>query len=227
MDSVPVAGTYETGLAVRRFDNRFRAPGLPNGLRRLTVPTGIATRQPARVGLLSEAPDPGAAIHAEETDVCFVQERPPAMKMSPERGSVSVLREANSYIVRARGEHDLSTAAHFGAAFVEVALIDGADVTVDLSDVTFMDCSTVRVLVRGHGLLASRDRSLSVRCATARQRWFLHLCGLTDLVADRAPTPLESWVDVPATVRAVEGPTPPVEHSPGVPRSASNVSAVE
>ena len=140
-----------------------------------------------------------------------------------ELGQVNVVQEASWSALRVSGEHDLSTADLFDAAFAEIMLTDIVDVRVDLSDVTFMDCSTVRKLVHGRSLLAARNQVLTIRGATARQRWFLDLCGLADLIGDspdgtaehaqRGVTPLESWVDVPATARAVAGPTPPVERS--------------
>ena len=138
-------------------------------------------------------------------------------------GQVSVVHRANWSALRVSGEHDLSTVELFDAAFAEIMLTDTVDVRVDLSDVTFMDCSTVGKLVHGRSLLASCNQVLTIRSATARQRWFLDLCGLADLIGDspdgtaahsqRGVTPLESWVDVPATARAVAGPTPPVERS--------------
>ena len=146
-----------------------------------------------------------------------------AVEVLSERGRVSVVQEANWIALRVLGDHDLSTAPLFDAAFAEIMLTDTVDVRVDLSDVTFMDCSTVRMLVDGRSLLASRSQVLTIRGATARQRWFLDLCGQADLIGDvpdgtaehaqRGVTPLESWVDVPATARAVAGPTSPVERN--------------
>lgn len=141
--------------------------------------------------------------------------------MRSDRGDVTVVADREHVVLRGWGEHDLSTAALVSAAFIEAGSIGELDVVVDLSDVTFMDCSTVRVLVSGRLMLTGRNRSLSIRGASARQRWFLELCGLADLLEDipdgtdaqvhGASTALESWVAVPAAVRVVEATSPPVE----------------
>ena len=168
------------------------------------------------------SPGPWRSVITQR-DRCALRAKSSAVKVLSERGRVSVVQEANWLALRVVGEHDLSTATLFDAAFAEIMLIGTVDVRVDLSDVTFMDCSTVRMMVHGRSLLASRHQVLTIRGVTARQRWFLDLCGLSDLISDssdgtaehaqRGVTPLESWVDVPATARAVAGPTPPVESS--------------
>jgi anti-anti-sigma factor len=60
-----------------------------------------------------------------------------------------------------RDEHDLSTAAEVEAAFAR-ALADGQHVIADLTLATFIDCSTIRALVRA-------------RSAAVEQRLRFHL----------------------------------------------------
>ena len=78
------------------------------------------------------------------------------------------------------------------------------DLVIDLSDVTFMDASTVRVLAHARTVLRHHNRALVLRDPSSCARRLIELCGLTDLVEqqrDPAPTrrldALSSWVAVP------------------------------
>ena len=60
----------------------------------------------------------------------------------------AVAREASHMTVRLWGEHDMASAAIITDAFVNAVDNSDADVLVDPTAVEFMDCSTLRVLVR-------------------------------------------------------------------------------
>lgn len=122
-------------------------------------------------------------------------------------------------VVWVRGEHDVATRVHLAVALARTLRIDDADVVVDLSGVTFMDASTIGVLLVARSRLHDCSRSLSVRDPSPPARRVLDVCGLERLI-DRVPAPtssseaaaLGSWVDVPVLAAAsrVE-PEPAVE----------------
>lgn len=129
-----------------------------------------------------------------------------------EAGGVTVERDGGRVRVRMWGEHDLSTVGLLSTSLVEAIAANDQDVVVDLGDVVFMDASTVGALVHGRALLAGRDRRLTVQSPRPIQRRLLQICDLADLIeaADGTPprsgatTPLETWVEVPATSRDLE-----------------------
>ena len=112
-------------------------------------------------------------------------------------------------IVWVTGEHDTSTVSDLSATLAQaIALVDEADVLLDLSGVGFMDVSTLRVVLRAQEFLNRRGRSLSVRSPAACARLVLNISGLAGLIeperpvadaATRTESALASWVDVPMT----------------------------
>lgn len=120
-----------------------------------------------------------------------------------------------STVVRVRGEHDLATSAHLTATISRAASSNDGDIVVDLGDLTFMDASTIGVLVCARNRLRESSRSLSVRAPSPLARRLLDVCSLACLIDERrvpveptvAPA-LGSWVDVPAsTHRSDTAPT--------------------
>jgi len=84
------------------------------------------------------------------------------------------------------GEHDLATESQLCDVLAcEFSAHDG-DLIVDLSDVTFMDCSTIGVLVGGKRWMAEQNRWMSVRDPSPRARRLLDLCELDALLDARA-----------------------------------------
>ena len=116
-------------------------------------------------------------------------------------------------VVRLRGEHDLATRAAVAEVIGERVTLGRGDVVIDLSAVTFMDASTVGVIVGARNALRHRDRDLVLRDASSCARRLVELCGLTDLLerphdrpaAARRRDALSSWVTVPT---AGPGPVP-------------------
>lgn len=117
-------------------------------------------------------------------------------------------RESSHVVVRLWGEHDMASAAMITEALADAIDNSDTDVLVDLTAVTFIDCSTVRVLVRGRDMLQKRSRRLTVRVSpTAFAHRLFVLCGLDHMVEPTTvaeqpgvrsvATALESWVEVP------------------------------
>lgn len=144
----------------------------------------------------------------------------------PGHGGVTVDHDGDRVAVRMWGEHDLTTVGLLDTALGEAIDADGHDVVVDLSDVVFMDGSTVGGLVQGRALLNARGRQLIVRSPSRNQLRLLQVCDLVDLVepatagTSRAPaaaTPLATWVAVPKEPRqqrAAPAGSPPVPKDP-------------
>lgn len=137
----------------------------------------------------------------------------------PESPSATRLRGEASFtgldtdrtVVWLRGEHDLATVAELAETMARAIAIDDADLVIDMSDVEFMDASTVRLIVRTRDFLRTRTRALGVRAPSDCARLVLDRCGLSHLV-DPHPVAAErtkhltgttgalaTWVRVPAS----------------------------
>ncbi len=68
---------------------------------------------------------------------------------SPQRGQITVERYGAVWIVSFRGEHDLAT-ADLARDLLDEARPEAGIIVVDLTAVTFMDSTIVRVLVTVH-----------------------------------------------------------------------------
>ena len=133
---------------------------------------------------------------------------PSSVTVFPPGVPLSAGYEAHRTVVRLRGEHDIATVATLSDALARVIAVDDNDLVIDLSEVEFMDASTLGVVLRARGLLRRRSRSLTLRSPSVPARRILDLCGLADLVdsppveAPSATGPggaLGTWVAVPAT----------------------------
>lgn len=122
------------------------------------------------------------------------------------RGDVSIGADLLRTVVWVGGEHDVATRVNLAVTIAQAAVLDDADIVVDLSGVTFMDASTIGALIDARNGLRASSRSLWVRAPSPRARRVLDLCGLAQLIDEhppparpRAVTALGSWVDVPAS----------------------------
>jgi anti-anti-sigma factor len=117
-------------------------------------------------------------------------------------------------LIWVRGEHDLATRSELSDTLAWPIAGEHCDVVVDLSLVTFMDASTVGVIVGARNLLGERSQKLTLRAPSHFARWVLDICGLSGLVeAEKVPSvtrtgALSSWVQVPA-VDPCEAGSPP------------------
>jgi anti-sigma B factor antagonist len=92
-------------------------------------------------------------------------------------------------VVWVRGEHDACTADVLSQHLQQAIALGDADLVVDMSGVSFLDASTIGVVLRARGRLRQRSRSLAVRSPSTCARRLLELCDLADLIA---PAPILS-----------------------------------
>lgn len=112
--------------------------------------------------------------------------------------------DAPRTVVSICGDHDRTSRELVAGTIARAALLDHADVVIDLSGVTFMDASLIGAIVDGHHRLLADSRALTVRAPTERARRLLEVCGLGFLIEDAPGAPHEatalgSWVAVPAS----------------------------
>lgn len=123
--------------------------------------------------------------------------------------------EVDEAVVWLRGEHDLSTIPELAEIVSRAIAHDDGDLTLDLSEVLFIDAATVGLIIGAREFLRLRSRSLSLRSPSRCARRVLDLCDLTDLIESDAiedigpagsATALATWVAVPATGRSDQVP---------------------
>ena len=144
-------------------------------------------------------------------------------------GLSRVGREAGMTVVWLRGDHDLSTTDTLSKTLMRAVAIDDGDLIVDLSEVDFMDASTINVLVKMRALLRHQLQFLFLRFPSAMARRVLDLCGIRYVPgshADRgdldelsaSPNALGTWVAVPVAERAIPPATADEAHELPAPR---------
>lgn len=131
---------------------------------------------------------------------------PPSVSASPQ-GSAVVGRDGDRTVVWLRGEHDMATTAELSVIFARAIAVGDADLVVDLSQVQFMDASTIGVIVSARSFLLPLSRLLSLQAPARCARRVLDVCGLTELIDPSSPEleaagALGSWVAVAAIDRA-------------------------
>lgn len=148
-------------------------------------------------------------------------------------GGVRVTRDDPRAVVWMYGEHDGATNEILDAAIIEAGAVDdGADVVIDLTDVGFIDASTLGVICRARDRLGKRGSGLTVRAPQRVARRVIEMAGLVDLIEDetdaspdtpdRVPAALETWVEVPPRRRDARDRTEQplaVDESPPMKRS--------
>jgi anti-anti-sigma factor len=97
--------------------------------------------------------------------------------------------DAEGGVLWFRGEHDISTVSAVTELMCRVIALDDNDLTLDLSEVLFMDASTVGVLARARSFLEERGRSMFLRAPSRCVQRVLQLCRFSELVG---PARLES-----------------------------------
>ena len=115
-------------------------------------------------------------------------------------GATRVTHDPTCTVVWLSGEHDLATKSLLcDVLALEFAAHDN-DMIVDLSEVTFIDCSTVEVLAGGRRWTTEQQRRLSIRAPSRRARRLLDLCRLNEMVDTSSPEvdrPLRSFRSPP------------------------------
>jgi anti-anti-sigma factor len=96
-------------------------------------------------------------------------------------------RESVRVVVWIDGEQDISTVVQLARRLDAAAALGTGNLIVDLSQVSFVDAATVRVLVHCAARLRMQSRWLRLRDPQPFVRRVLGVCGLADLV-DPGPT---------------------------------------
>ena len=84
----------------------------------------------------------------------------------------------DQYVISLAGEVDLYTAPEFKQQLLEVIGQGGKDVVVDFSNTTFIDSTTLGVLVGGVKRLRSNDGQLSLVCSDRNITKIFEITGL-------------------------------------------------
>jgi anti-anti-sigma factor len=93
--------------------------------------------------------------------------------------ALDVWQEGDRTVIGLYGEHDLSTEAELSGALASFCGVGGVgDVTVDLSQITFVDSTTITALLGARNLMLRQNRRLILRAPSAQVRRVLQLCGL-------------------------------------------------
>ena len=84
----------------------------------------------------------------------------------------------DAYVISLTGEVDLYTAPEFKQQLLDVIAQGGKEVIVDFSDTTFIDSTTLGVLVGGVKRLRSNDGQLSLVCSDRNITKIFEITGL-------------------------------------------------
>ncbi|HEX6490901.1 MAG TPA: STAS domain-containing protein [Gaiellaceae bacterium] len=86
--------------------------------------------------------------------------------------------DGGAYVISLAGEVDLYTAPEFKQQLLEVISQGGRDVIVDFSDTTFIDSTTLGVLVGGVKRLRTNEGQLSLVCSDRNITKIFEITGL-------------------------------------------------
>jgi anti-sigma B factor antagonist len=86
--------------------------------------------------------------------------------------------DSGAYVISLAGEVDLYTAPEFKQQLLDVIGQGGKEVIVDFSDTTFIDSTTLGVLVGGVKRLRSNDGQLSLVCSDRNITKIFEITGL-------------------------------------------------
>ena len=89
----------------------------------------------------------------------------------------------DTYVISLVGEVDLYTAPEFKQQLLEVIGQDAKEVVVDFTDTTFIDSTTLGVLVGGVKRLRSNDGQLSLVCSDRNITKIFEITGLDRVFA--------------------------------------------
>jgi anti-anti-sigma factor len=93
-----------------------------------------------------------------------------------------VSRDGDRIVLWLEGECDIATVFELDEALARVIRDDRADVTVDLSGVTFIGTVTIDALIQAGHVLGRQSRSLTVRSPSRCATRLLAFCGHSDLI---------------------------------------------
>ena len=94
----------------------------------------------------------------------------------------SVVYESEAVIVELAGELDVANAAALSHALTTIVLERPSTVTVDLTQLTFMDSSGIRCLMGAANLALDGGCNLTVRHPNATIRRVFEVCGVDQIL---------------------------------------------
>lgn len=100
----------------------------------------------------------------------------------PRESAPVVSRDGDRTVVWLDGDHDVATVFALADALEQATLVDGADLIVDLSGVTFIGAATIGVLLRVLDNLRRQSRSLTLRSPSRCAMRVIDVFGLTGLL---------------------------------------------
>jgi anti-anti-sigma factor len=112
----------------------------------------------------------------------MTQTTAPATVVPPIRLPPAASHDADTAVVSLCGEHDLTTAHSISASIATAAAVAETDLVLDLSEVQFMDSTTIVAILRGKVLLETRGGTMTVRNPSRPARYVLDLCDLGYIV---------------------------------------------
>ena len=109
----------------------------------------------------------------------------------------------DAYVISLAGEVDLYTAPEFKQQLLDVISQGGKNVIVDFSNTTFIDSTTLGVLVGGVKRLRTNDGQLSLVCSDRNITKIFEITGLDRVFAiygsrDEAVSKLDGGAQTPA-----------------------------
>jgi len=107
----------------------------------------------------------------------------------------------DAYVISLAGEVDLYTAPEFKQQLLEVIGQGGKQVIVDFSDTTFIDSTTLGVLVGGVKRLRTNEGQLALVCSDRNITKIFEITGL-----DRVFTIFPTRVEAVANVKSADRP---------------------
>ena len=107
----------------------------------------------------------------------------------------------DAYVISLAGEVDLYTAPEFKQQLLEVIGQGGKQVIVDFTDTTFIDSTTLGVLVGGVKRLRTNDGQLALVCSDRNITKIFEITGL-----DRVFTIYPTRVEAVANVKSADKP---------------------
>ena len=98
--------------------------------------------------------------------------------------------DEHTVVVTPAGEADICTVADLRRALCDAIGMDSPHVIVDLDRLSFMDASTLGVLVEAHRRASAMGRTLRVRCRTRQFRRLLTMTRLDGMLDPSGADPL-------------------------------------
>jgi len=108
--------------------------------------------------------------------------------------------DGGAYVISLAGEVDLYTAPEFKQQLLDVISQGGKDVIVDFSNTTFIDSTTLGVLVGGVKRLRTNEGQLSLVCSDRNITKIFEITGL-DRVFSIYPTRDEALAQIGTSAR--------------------------